>query len=284
MKAILMLSIAAFLGLTSKSLNLSQENTNREHWSIQEGFRFSFFKSLYRTQGIAADNEGHFWFSSWTSLVSTNSKTGFITYGKTLAIPYSLLKLGARHIGDVSYADGKIFAPIEDGAHYAHPHIVVYDAKTLQVQKKKLLPIELQSDGVPWVAASRELGAVFSSEYSNMSQVNIYDFDTLEPIGFVKPNIILHSVQGGEYHNGFLYLTANAPESGFSIYKMNLQTGEVIEVAQLPKILIEVEGLAFNTEQGVEKILVLGIAAVKENESKFDILRRRMALYTYAAD
>ena len=255
----------------------------QEHWQVKEEYRFSMWNSFFRTQGVTSDQQGHFWFSSWDSIIEANSKTGSAVKGNVFAIPIPLLEKGCDHIGDISYANGKIFAPIEDGQHYLHPHIGVFDANTLRAEKTFELPLAQQIDGVPWVAASGERHLVFSAEYSNMARVNVYDMDSMLPLGDIVPSQVLHSVQGGKYHDGFLYLTANSPVGKrFSIYKVNLDSGEVTEVGQLPPNLSEVEGLSFTLENGVQKIVVLGIVPFKDGASGIEGKLKRMALFTFA--
>lgn len=251
-----------------------------EWWTAKEIHHFSILESLTRAQGITSDENGHFWFSSWDSLVSTNSKTG-PEKKFSVPIPYSLLKLGDNHIGDISFADGKIYASIEDGKYYLHPHICVYDAKTLQFEKKALLPRELQPDGVPWVAVNTDRNQVYSSEYGQMKRINIYDIDSFQPVGFIQSSQVLHSVQGAKVHNGYLYMTANGQTSGFSIYRMDLNSGGVMEVAKFPDGLIEVEGLSFTNENGQEKIVALGVVPLNKNKIERKLRLRKMVLFTF---
>jgi hypothetical protein len=54
----------------------------------------------------------------------------------TLAIPPAIAAQGGNHIGDVDIANGKVYAPIEDGTkrpdgtRYLHPVIALFDART----------------------------------------------------------------------------------------------------------------------------------------------------------
>jgi len=247
---------------------------NDENWTLKDVTHLSIFNSLFRAQGITTDDSGHFWFSSLMSIVETSSLFGRVTMGNLFAIPYSLFKKGSNHIGDLSYADGKLYAPVEDSKRYANPHIVVYDSNNLKMIKKVQLPTSLQKDGVPWVAVNSEDRVLYSSEYTDMDHINVYDINSIAPKGEIKSTILLHSVQGGKVHNGYLYLTAlGAEEFEFSIYRMNLQTGEVIEVAKLPSGLLEVEGLTFSIAGNVETINVL--ALIKLN-SRFGGIANRL--------
>jgi hypothetical protein len=247
--------LIVFLILFSTNISFAQES-----WTITSQRHYNFLGSLLRSQGVTTDNQGHFWFSSKLSLIKTNSQGGVTARADGLAIPYSLLKNGTDHIGDISYYNGKIIAPMEDGKKYLHPHIGIFNAKTFAFEKKFALPWEQQKDGVPWVAVDPTRAQIYSSEYSDMNKINVYDIQTLQPLGFIQSSRTLHSVQGGKYHNGYLYLTANGETSGFSIYRMGLDDGQVIEVAKFPDNLDEVEGLTFVTDKnGQDKILALGM-------------------------
>jgi len=245
------------------------EKVDAEHWTQFETHHFSIVKSLFRSQGLTTDNKGNWWFSSRSSLLRTTSKTGSEHVFKLFPLPKELVALKDNHIGDIDYADGKIYAPVEDGSKYLHPYIVVYDAHKLTVDHFVSVPHDLQPDGVPWVAVDAANQRVYSSQYSNTTKINVYDMATLKPLGQIAMSRMINSIQGGKVLNGSLYMTADSEDGkSHSIYKMNLTTGMVLTVAQMPKDLVEVEGLSFaQTAKGLE-LNALGVVVIKNPISK----------------
>lgn len=272
----LVFTLVICLLIQQKALGESEEK-----WTFTERHPFSVLQSLFRSQSVTTDNQGRFWFSSWNSIIRTDFQTGGAKHINIMAIPQVLSSLGSNHIGDITYAAGKIFAPIEDESKYLHPCIGVYDAETLKLEKYFELPSALQKDGVPWVTVNEELRHVYSSEYSLADKINVYDMNTLRPIGFVHLSQTLHSVQGAKVHKGFLYVTANGVPAGFSIYRINLESGQVAVVAEFPAELIEVEGLSFINENGQEKIVALGVIPLIKKSVGIIRKLHQMVLYTF---
>jgi hypothetical protein len=247
-------------------------------WTAVSSYRFGIVRSVLRSQGIANDGQGHYWYSSTQGLLRTNSKNGFASHMHLLPIPHPLTELKDNHIGDIDYANGKIFAPIEDGPNYKNPFVGVYDAKTLEIENFYSLPQPWQKDGVPWVAVDSKNGKVFSSEYLNVTKINVYDLLTFKALGQIPLSIKMESIQGAKILDGMIYMTANDNTgSGFAIYKGDLSTGVVTKIALSPNNLVEVEGLTLSRSKDGLVIDALGVVPYIKKVH----LTRRMVLFTF---
>jgi|GEM_PF-4972888 len=245
---------------------------DQEFWEVQETHSFPIWESLWRSQGTTTDQQGHYFYASQYSLLRADSIDDDASAFHFLPLPDFMTDLGDNHIGDLDYANGKLFLAIEDGSNYQHPFLGVYDPDTLEIVQSAPLPVAQQIDGVPWVAADGQAHRLYSAQYHDTTKINIYDMDDLSPRGQIQIQGTLQSVQGGKVHNGFLYLTANAPEAGYAVYKLNLQTGQLIQVAQMPAELVEVEGLSFDSTRHEAELSVMGVIPFFSNGS-FKFLR-----------
>jgi hypothetical protein len=255
----------ARLGYSSsaeQALDQIVEQVDGEQWSLTSSYRFGLFESLIRSQGLASDGKNHFWYSGTQSLLRATSKTGSCSVLKLFPLPKNLVSLGDDHVGDIDYADGLIYAPAEDGKNnYKNPYVVLYDAKNLTVKTSFRLPVAPQNEGVPWVAVDPIHERAYSALYYNVNSINVYDLKTFAPLGEIALSKTIHNWQGAKVVDGFMYATSDGDPVKFGkhIYKINLATGTVIEVATLPSDVTELEGLAFSTNaQGVE-MDVLGV-------------------------
>lgn len=232
-----------------------------ERWHQVSAHRFGVIKSLLRSQGMATDDKGRFWFSSRQTLVRAKSPGGNAEKMNLLPFAKSLKARKANHIGDITYSNGVLFLPIEDGPKYNHPVIAKYNPETLKAMAFYDLERDWQPDGVPWVAADATSGSVFSSQYNNVTAINVYDYDTLKKVRQISMSEMIDSIQGAKYRDGSLYLSADAKTKGkFAIYKLDLSTGHVEPVADLEDDLHEVEGLEFTGSGENLRLNVLGVA------------------------
>jgi hypothetical protein len=220
-------------------------NVFAENWKQMDSHQFTLWKSLFRSQGLTNDGHGNFWFSSAVSLMKTSDKWASADDFSFFPYPEELNSLGINHIGDIDYFDGKLVVPLEDGSKYEHPHLAIYNAETLEVEKYKAVPRDWQIDGVPWAAVDVANGRIYSAQYRGTTKLNVYDINTLEPVTQIPMSQEMNAIQGAKVLDGSLYMTANAPSSGFAIYKMNLSSGAISQVGELASDVTEVEGLTF---------------------------------------
>lgn len=182
-------------------------------------------KALVRGQGVATDGE-HFYFSGNFFLNKTDINTHETITTNLLAIPPTLLLKGCNHIGGISYHDGKIYAPIEDGSDYQHPYIAVFDAQTLKFTGKMYaMPLELHDKGIPWCVADGPRGYLYTMEWSNGQVLNVFDLDDMSLVKTIPLSMPLDRIQGGDIYDGMLYLSADVGSK--AVYRLNPGTGEV---------------------------------------------------------
>lgn len=195
---------------------------------------FMLEQALLRGQGIATDGE-HYYFSGTYSLVKTSLDPNEALVTKTLAIPPQLLLKGSNHIGGISYHNGKIYAPIEDGSAYDHPYIVIYDADTLEYETIYELPVSveiegetrmLHMDGVPWCAVDAARGYLYTAEWSTAEYLNVFSLSDLSFVKTVKLNMELDRIQGACMYDGMLYLSSDNKEDGKQIFILDPVTGQ----------------------------------------------------------
>jgi len=188
--------------------------------------QFALFDALMRGQGIADDGESYYF--SWNFGLTKTALDGVTVEARNLiAIPPELLALGCKHIGGISYANGKVYAPIEDSKVFEHLYIAEYDAETLKLIRYKALPLEVHEYGVPWCSADPEAGVIYSARRDHITTLNVYSAETLEYIGQKELTAPVHKVQGGDVYGGVLYLAVSRDTQG--IFAVNLKTGEVLK-------------------------------------------------------
>jgi len=188
---------------------------------------FVLFDALTRAQGITTDGE-HLFFSENYGLVKTDLTGENIVKTNLIAIPPALLLKGCKHIGGITYYDGKIYCPIEDSKVFENLYIAVFDAETLKLVKYETVPLEAHEYGIPWCVADKATGLLYSARRDHITTINIYDSDTLELIDYLEIDMPIHKIQGGEVYGGVLYLSVS--REGQSIFAVNLATGQVQKI------------------------------------------------------
>jgi len=185
---------------------------------------FVLFDALTRAQGVTTDGE-YFYFSWNYGITKTNLAGDRVVRRNLLAIPPALLLKGVDHFGGISHYDGKLYCALEDSKVFENLYIAVYDACTLRLIQYKAVPLEAHEFGIPWCAADPDTGLVYSARRDHFTELNIYDPDTLEPVGTLSLDAPVHKIQGGEVHNGVLYAAASG--EGQAIFAIHLATGRV---------------------------------------------------------
>lgn len=185
---------------------------------------YLLFEALTRGQGIATDGE-FFYFSGNYFLNKTDIETNKTVAENPLAIPPALLLKGGNHIGGISYYNGTIYAPIEDGPDYLHPYIALYDAGTLRYTGVCYeLPRGLHIEGVPWCAVDAERGYLYTAEWSNAKALNVFSLTDMSLVKTVPLSMTLDRIQGAVMYGGTLYLSDDVGTK--TVYSLNPVTGE----------------------------------------------------------
>jgi hypothetical protein len=249
--------------ITIHSFFCAAANTfDAENWIQVESHQFDLLQSLLRCQGITSDENSNLWFSANSHLLRTTLlKKDSSSTNNSDPFSLELNQKSINHIGDISYYEGKIYAPLEDGPKYQHPNVAIYNATSLNLEKYFELSTMLQPDGVPWVAVDPINKFLISSQYSEVTKINVYDLATLKPLKQILISKKINSIQGGKVFNKALYITANDDENGFAIYKINLSNGFTTKVAHFENDVVEAEGLTFikNQDSNSYDLLALGV-------------------------
>ena len=185
---------------------------------------YTLIDSVIRAQGIANDGESYY-FSFNFGLIKTALDGVTMQATNYLAIPPKLLLEGCKHIGGITYYDGKIYAPIEDSKVFQHLYICTYDAETLEFIAAYPLPLDKHEFGVPWCVADPEKGYIYSARRDHITTINVYDAETMQFVKTIEINAPVHKVQGGDMYKGILYLSISRDDQ--AIFAVNLETGEV---------------------------------------------------------
>lgn len=237
-----------------------------ESWRQTSSQTYWLLDAFERGQGVATD--GNSWiFNSNYGLLRTSLDGKTVQARNGLAIPDEISKQGGNHIGDISYYNGKIYAPIEDGSSYQHPYIALFDANTLDYTGTAYaLPLNLHKGGVPWVAVDAGRGHVYTAEWSNASVLNVFDLNDMHLIKTVPLSQSIDRIQGAEMYNGSLY--ASSDNGTQSVYRIDPDTGNVALAfdRNLPSGS-EAQGIAvLSTSDGaVLHILDVGSARINVN-------------------
>ena len=230
-------------------------------WVQTDRVQFSGTDGFFRSQGVASDGQSLFF--SWnlglsrteiddTSVVLADNTTG--------AIPADLAESNHNHIGDIDYAWGWIYAPIEDGPEYAEPWVVIYDAETLQpTGQRYLLPASVQRDGVPWIAVDEARNVAYSMEWNDTGKLFVYNLSNFELLRTVSLSQPAPRIQGAKIYKGDLYASRdNGSEK--SIVAIDPETGTVTHL--FDRNLgddYEAEGIAFVRRPSGTMMVATGI-------------------------
>jgi len=240
------------------AVSLAAAMTTATGWQQTSSQTFYLTDALQRSQGVTSD--GQAWYFSWQYGLSRVSLDGKKTLSSnTLAIPAEFALKGSNHIGGIDYYNGKIYAPIEDGDAYQHPHIALYNASNLSYTGTAYaLPQEIQRDGVPWTAVDAERGFILSSEY-DATAINAYSLTNGQLVKRIPLSQTIPHLQGAHVYEGHLYATSDSGTK--AVYEVDLDTGAVTKALDLPVPSgTEVEGLTFLPRSDGSAMHVLDVA------------------------
>jgi hypothetical protein len=214
-----------------------------------------------RGQGVTTDGT-HWYFSSSNGLEITDMQYNTIlktspAIPPALANPSPLGPKGLNHIGDVDYANGNLYIPLDSSAsdpgsphqypfEYNTPVFATYAAAdlTFSGQAAALNPTNREHDIASWVAVDAQQGLAYGMTYVNATQIAVYNLPDFTFNTYIQISQPINEAQGGKVHDGWIYFSCNDAEQ--TIARANLTTGEVQVLFNLtvpyPQ---EVEGLSF---------------------------------------
>lgn len=231
---------------------------------LSEGKRTDYEKTnvvgigaYFRSQGMTSDGET-LYFSSKTTVIRTKADAKTLINANYSAIPDELEELGIKHIGGLSFYNGKIYAGLEDSKVWDYPIVGVFDAETLELEEYYILDAEKITRGLPWVCVDSETGYLWCTDHSK-NPTKLIAYDTANEMDFVKEVNLESSpyaIQGAEFYNGFIYASTN--DDTQAIYKINPENGAVIKI--LDRNLTsgsEGEGMTFMIKDGKPVIIAM---------------------------
>lgn len=214
---------------------------------------------LYKTQGIAWNPERNEWITSWqyglgrtTEDFTTLQTTGGVdlSTGQLIdGIPAELAALGFDHIGDIDVYNGVIYASLDSEAgDYQNGHIALFSATDLSylgvLQPMVGSESNPHNDVASWVAVDGSAGLAYGKEWKSGNTINVYYLDTMEFKETLTMDMALRNIQGAKILGDTMYLAAH--DSTKSVYSLDLLTGHVTELFQLPTL-----ANAFNETEGI---------------------------------
>lgn len=183
--------------------------------------------AYFRSQGIACDGE-NLYFSSKTTLIKTELDARTLVNANYSAIPDELSgEYGIKHIGGMSYYNGKIYAGMEDSKVWKYPIIGVFDAETLELTDYHIMDCSLITRGMPWVTVDPETGYLYCMDHSK-KPTKILVYDTADEMSFVREielSETVPSIQGAEFLNGTMFAATN--DDTQAIYTIDPTDGSV---------------------------------------------------------
>lgn len=233
-----------------------------EPWIMVEKFMFSGVDSS-RGQGVTTD--GTNWYFSGTNALEKTTGSFDPQLLVNPAIP-DILKnpskysdIGLNHIGDIDYADGKLYISLDTsnrspttGGKYERPVFAIYDAKTMTFlgQAYVLNPPHGTHDVASWVAVDAKNGLGYGMAYGNAKELAVYNLSDWSFKQYIPLSQTIDQAQGGKIFNGWMYFSTDNDDK--LIYRANLTTGQVELLGNLKMNgEQEIEGLAFKrTPQG----------------------------------
>ena len=275
------------------------------NWTQVGSDTFRWHDTLMRSQGVTTD--GHSWYFSWQGGLSRTLDDFTPVAVATLPpqlddtpsfSPDGKNHVGATHIGDIDYYDGLIYAPAEDGGQgagplelndpeYQAPHVALYDAKTLVYTGISYrVPVETNSDGVPWVAVDGRRRSIYTAEWQMPhDRLNVFDmhmrFKRVLPLVYpasLGRGFRLSRIQGAKVIGHTMY--ASRDDADKTIFSIDLRTGVVTKLFSLkPAGRAELEGLAVRrTPDGA----LLHVLLVLDNDLPNDVAKVRVEFTHFA--
>ncbi len=226
--------------------------------------------AYFRSQGITCDGES-LYFSSKTTLVKTETDARTIEAENYSAIPKELAeKYGIKHIGGLSYYNGRIYAGMEDSKVWNYPTVGVFDANSLELAEYYILDMKTTDEngeerlavsrGLPWVAVDPASGLLYCTDHSKQPE-KLLVFDTADSMKYVKEiplDFSIPSIQGAEFLGGVLYAATN--DDTQAIYRIDVDTGKTCKI--IDRNLTrgsEGEGMTFAVKNGETKLIAIDL-------------------------
>ncbi|MBQ6264799.1 MAG: hypothetical protein IJK60_05060 [Clostridia bacterium] len=209
------------------------EITTSQGYELTRSEKLAPTVSMFAGQGLCCDGEFFYTSGSMTG-VGFTGLAKFDLNMKCLkrvmsAIPDEFkTSYQSDHIGGIDCFGGKIYAAVE-GDGYKYNFVLVYDCKTLEYTGEYYnLTSEYLTDGIPWLAVDGENKLLYTSKFSDVGEILVYDLESMQLTDKVELSRTVDRIQGGSVYEGILYLSYDADDStDEQVLAVNLETGAV---------------------------------------------------------
>ena len=239
------LVLVYLLGMGTYGCSAGYELVNRDKVIV--------FNALKCAQGMCTDGEYLYSSGSISALNLTSIAKWDMNMKRVkanrFAVPREFTKTyGSNHIGGIDCYDGKIYAPVE-GDGYEYNFILLYDCDTLEYTGTYYdMTSEMLTDGIPWCAVDGKNGYLYTSKYSDVTEILQYNLSDMSFNKAIKLSETVTRIQGGSVYNGKLYLSTDVSHSvDEQVFAVSLKTG---------KVKLELERYMCNYDNEAEDIFV----------------------------
>jgi hypothetical protein len=188
-------------------------------------------------QGVARIPGGWI-FSGTNSLWKTDDNLKLLAHIGP-AIPAAWKAKGFDHIGDIDVVGQYIYAPFEEPDYSrGHQATARYDRDTLAFVDAVMLPQHQNS----FVTVDPTTMTAYSMDEFDGNSLLRYDVaDAWKPLPPLRMSQVLHHTQGADVYGGAIWISTDDAQKG--VYRVDLQTGRVTQVAKLGHAGGEGEGI-----------------------------------------
>ena len=208
-------------------------------------------------QGMCTDGEYLYSSSAITALnltiIAKWDKDMNRIKSNVFAVPRELTKnYGSNHIGGIDCFGGYIYAPVEDD-DYRYNFILLYDCDTLEYTGKCYnMTSDMLTDGIPWCAVDGENGYLYTSKYSDVTEILQYNLSDMSFNRAIQLDRMVTRIQGGSVYDGKLYLSADVSHSvDEQVFAVELSSGHTV---------LEMERYLCNYDNEAEDIFIYPFA------------------------
>jgi Ca2+-binding RTX toxin-like protein len=288
-------TIHVFFDLTERSMSETQT------WRLASKADYDYLDAnlsgLRFTQGLVWNDDSNEWISSWQygmarldadfNFLQTTGSIDLSNFDIKTGIPTELAAMGFDHIGDIDYYDGRVYISLDSEAgDYQNGHVAVLNASDLsytgELYELKGDPTNEHDDVASWVAVDGEAGIGYGKEWQSGDTINVYDLDDWSFTGTLQMDKSLKNIQGAKVLDGMMYMAAH--DSTRSVYSIDLSTGHVEELFQLPTPSggrTETEGLEVRKNDKGEVEITVELIIDPSGDNEGDAYTR---LFTYVLD
>ena len=218
-------------------------------------YEYPYSEGAAFCQGITSDGEliyatGCIKFLNYNAIVKIDSASGEILQFNDMCLPADIIEKGYSHLGDCSYADGRIYAACE-AFLFKDPAVMVFDAETLGFLEYHVLPTEGQGNGhLPWVCVSGD--TLYYTQAREVDEVRMLRLSDFSWLGALPLDRTLTKISGGAVLGNTLYLASDEGKAEKTTWAVDLSNGKTTVgiVRTMGNDFTEAEGLAIGEMDG----------------------------------